>query len=84
MTLAYNLGWKIAQVVKGEADRSILQTYEAERRKVARDLIDFDHKFSRLFSGKPAKDILDTEGISLAEFKKAFADGNMFTSGVGR
>jgi len=49
---AYNLGWKVANVVQGLSDRSILKTYQSERRKIAQDLIDFDHKFSRLFSGK--------------------------------
>ena len=60
----YNLGWKIALVAKGIAKRSILSTYQSERRRVAQDLIDFDHSFSRLFSGRPAKDVMDSEGVS--------------------
>jgi phenol 2-monooxygenase len=80
---SFNLGWKIASVVKGNADRSILKTYQSERRKIAKDLIDFDHKFSRLFSGRPAKDVMDAEGISMDEFKNAFVKGNMFASGIG-
>ncbi|CAK7206201.1 hypothetical protein SEUCBS139899_008987 [Sporothrix eucalyptigena] len=78
----FNLGWKIASVLKGTADRSILKTYEVERSSIAHDLIKFDHKFSRLFSGRPAKDVMDEEGISLDEFKEAFAKGNMFASGI--
>jgi phenol 2-monooxygenase len=78
----FNLGWKVASVVKGHADRSILKTYEAERKKIAKDLIDFDHKFSRLFSGRPAKDVMDAEGISMEEFKNAFEKGNLFASGT--
>ena len=81
-TAAYNLGWKIASVVKGTADRSILKSYEVERSSIAHDLIKFDHKFSRLFSGRPAKDVMDEEGISLDEFKDAFSKGNMFASGI--
>lgn len=80
---AYNLGWKIAQVVKGYAQPELLRTYELERRKVAQDLIAFDHYFSRLFSGRPTKDVLDEGGIDLAVFKRAFEQGNMFTSGIG-
>lgn len=80
----YNLGWKIASVVKGITDRSILRTYQSERRRIAQDLIDFDHKFSRLFSGRPAKDIMDKEGISIKAFKEAFEKGNMFASGIGK
>ena len=79
---AFNLGWKIANVVNGVCDRSVLKTYQSERRRVAQDLIDFDHRFSRLFSGRPAKDVMDEEGISMAGFKDAFVKGNMFASGI--
>ena len=78
----YNLGWKVALVVKGIAKRSILDTYQSERRRVAQDLIDFDHKFSRLFSGRPAKDVMDAEGVSMEVFKDAFEKGNLFASGL--
>ena len=78
----YNLGWKIGLVVKGLAKRSILRTYQSERRRVAQDLIAFDHQFSRLFSGRPAKDAADEAGISMAEFKDVFEKGNLFASGL--
>ncbi|KAF9895072.1 hypothetical protein FE257_004701 [Aspergillus nanangensis] len=78
----FNLGWKVANVVKGLSDRSILKTYELERRKIAQQLIEFDHRFSRLFSGRPAKDVMDEEGISMEVFKQAFEKGNMFASGI--
>lgn len=78
----YNLGWKIGLVVKGLAKRSILRTYQSERRRIAQDLIAFDHRFSRLFSGRPARDAADEAGISMAEFKDAFEKGNMFASGL--
>ncbi|OCL11154.1 hypothetical protein AOQ84DRAFT_199228 [Glonium stellatum] len=79
---AYNLGWKIGLVVKGIVQRSVLKTYQSERRRVAQDLIEFDHRFSRLFSGRPAKDVMDESGVSMAEFKEAFVKGNMFASGL--
>ncbi|KAK9311634.1 hypothetical protein V1524DRAFT_370967 [Lipomyces starkeyi] len=80
---AYNLGWKLAYVTKGLAKRDILGTYEDERLKVARDLIAFDHKFSRLFSGKPALLGASTsEGVSLKEFQAVFEKGNEFASGT--
>jgi len=81
--VAYNLGWKIANVVKGITNRSILKTYQSERMRIAQDLIDFDHRFSRLFSGRPAKDVMDEEGISMEKFKEAFEKGNLFASGTG-
>jgi phenol 2-monooxygenase len=79
---AYNLGWKIGLVVKGIAQPSILKTYQSERRRIAKDLIEFDHKFSRLFSGRPAKDLLDETGVSMKDFKEAFVKGNLFASGL--
>lgn len=79
---AYNLGWKLGMVVKGLAKPEILKTYQSERRRVAQDLIDFDHKFSRLFSGRPAKDVLDETGVSMTDFKNAFIQGNLFATGL--
>ncbi|WPJ61226.1 hypothetical protein SMAC4_12916 [Sordaria macrospora] len=78
----FNLGWKVALVTKGICKRDILATYQSERRRIAQDLIEFDHKFSRLFSGRPAKDMMDAEGIDMEEFKRAFMRGNMFASGM--
>ena len=78
----YNLGWKIGLAVKGMAPRSILKTYELERKQNAHDLIEFDHRLSRLFSGRPAKDAMDETGVSMPEFKKVFEIGNMFASGI--
>lgn len=80
---AFNLGWKIAHVINAYSSESILKTYETERRQVAQDLIAFDHRFSRLFSGRPAKDVMDEEGVSMEEFKSAFEKGNEFASGIG-
>ena len=74
---------KLGAVINGYSSRTILKTYQSERRRVAQDLIDFDHRFSRLFSGRPAKDVMDEQGISMAEFKDAFEKGNMFASGIG-
>lgn len=79
---AYNLGWKVALVSRGIAKPSILKTYQSERRRVAQELIEFDHRFSRLFSGRPAKDVLDEEGVSMEVFKDAFVKGNLFASGM--
>lgn len=78
----YILGWKIGLVLNCIAKRSILKTYQSERRRIAQDLIAFDHRFSRLFSGRPAKDAADEAGILMTEFKEAFEKGNVFASGL--
>ncbi len=36
---AYNLGWKLALVLTGRADERLLDTYQAERRPIARDVL---------------------------------------------
>lgn len=78
---AYNLGWKIGAVINGLAHRSILKTYETERRPIAQDLITFDHKLSHLFSGSRAK-AADLNSISLEEVKQAYKENHMFVSGL--
>jgi phenol 2-monooxygenase len=78
----YNLAWKIGLCARNVCPRSILSTYGNERAQVAKDLIDFDHKFSRLFSGRPAKNVADEAGVSMDEFKKVFEKGNLFASGL--
>ncbi|KAG7663943.1 uncharacterized protein J8A68_002504 [[Candida] subhashii] len=79
----YNLGFKLALVCKGLAKQDILTTYESERLKVARGLIAFDHKLSRLFSSKPMipnSEVLD--GVDLDEFHHVYLEGNKFASGT--
>lgn len=78
---SYNLGWKLALVVKGFARRSLLSTYEEERRGIALELIAFDHQFSKLFSSRPAKNATDNAGISMEVFKEAFIQQKLFSSG---
>ncbi|GAA5948023.1 hypothetical protein JCM10213_007025 [Rhodosporidiobolus nylandii] len=78
----WNLGWKLGAVATGLAKPELLESYSAERQVVAKTLIDFDTKFSKLFSGKPAAaDDLD-EGVDLKEFKDVFATGNIFAAGM--
>jgi 4,5-epoxidase len=36
---AFNLGWKLARVIRGNASQRLLDTYEAERRPVAADVV---------------------------------------------
>jgi 3-(3-hydroxy-phenyl)propionate hydroxylase len=47
---AANLGWKLAAVVKGQADDALLDTYDAERRKHARAMIDLSTLVGRVIS----------------------------------
>ena len=78
----YNLGWKLCSVLRRLSPASILSTYTAERRTVAQELIAFDHRFSRLFSGRPARPGTDELGVSMEEFKSEFVRSLLFASGL--
>lgn len=45
-----NLGWKLAAVVTGQADDALLDTYDIERRKHARAMIDLSTMVGRVIS----------------------------------
>ncbi|KAI1423263.1 FAD binding domain-containing protein [Xylaria sp. FL1777] len=46
----YNIGWKLAAVLRKQATPKLLETYVLERQKTAADLINFDRYWSKLFS----------------------------------
>ena len=48
---AYNLGWKVALVARGEAPESLLDSYDAERRPVGETLLHFTDRFFALAVG---------------------------------
>ncbi|MFI9064255.1 FAD-dependent monooxygenase [Streptomyces sp. NPDC053429] len=45
---AYNLGWKLGQVLRHHAPDSLLDSYEAERRPAAQDVLDLSSRLYRL------------------------------------
>lgn len=47
---AFNLGWKLAAVVNGQAGEALLDTYDVERRKHARAMIDLSTMVGRVIS----------------------------------
>lgn len=77
----HNLAWKLAMVIKGLAHPTILKTYELERRMYAKQLIEFDKKWAKLFSDKPAKNANEA-GVTHEEFLEAFQTFGGFTSGI--
>ena len=91
---AANLAWKIHHVESGLANRSILSTYEPERKKVAEELLDFDARYAKLFSTRlpSAGEVraATSQGIDEKpaeaeenEFIKTFKASCEFTSGYG-
>lgn len=77
----WNLGWKLAHVLTGLAEPSLLETYSAERREYGQALIDFDREFSSMFSAKP-KSAENPDGVDPAEFQRYFQLFGEYTAGV--
>lgn len=78
----FNLGWKLAAVLRGLASPALLHTYSTERQVIAKELIDFDGTFARMFSARPKTSPDDAEGIDPAEFQRYFVQQGRFTAGT--
>ena len=92
---ALNLAWKIHHVEAGFAKRSVLSSYESERKSIAEDLLNFDAKYAALFSQRQPS----TSEVSQAsqrcdggkgkqegevsQFVEVFKSSTEFTSGYG-
>ncbi len=53
---AFNLGWKLASVLRGQAEPHLLRTYTEERQAVAAELIAFDREWAAMLSAPLRKD----------------------------
>jgi Phenol hydroxylase, C-terminal dimerisation domain/FAD binding domain len=90
---ALNLAWKIHHVESGFAKRSLLTTYESERKLIAENLLDFDAKYAKLFSTpSSAQEVADAaqqksdnpeDDHEDNQFIKTFKESCEFTSGYG-
>ena len=76
MADAFNLGWKLAAVIKGQARPELLRTYSEERRAKAKELIDFDRDMARLISERTAS-AEDSD-----RFQRYFIKHGRYTAGV--
>src|ERR1700722_3528609 len=79
----FNLGWKLASVLRGRSSPKILHTYSDERHGIASELIDFDRKWAKMFSAPPKDPSnADSEGVDPAELQKYFVKQARFTAGT--
>ena len=73
MNDTWNLGWKLGAVLRGVARPELLHTYSAERQKIAKQLIDFDREFAKMFSAHPTESGGDEgqggQGVDPEEFQ---------------
>ncbi|MDO5684440.1 MAG: FAD-dependent monooxygenase, partial [Propionibacteriaceae bacterium] len=71
----YNLGWKLAHVVRGRSAPDLLATYADERMPVARSLVEFDRERARMSSARP-EDLPNEEAL-----QQHYAESAEFTAG---
>jgi phenol 2-monooxygenase len=79
MADTWNLGWKLGSVLRGAGKPELLHTYSEERQTTAKELIDFDREFSKLFSARPAD---SGEAVDPEKFQQYFIAQGRFTAGV--
>jgi phenol 2-monooxygenase len=70
----FNLGWKLAAVLRGRAMPKLLHSYSAERQAVAKELIDFDREWAQVLSS--------SAGANPAETQRYFVQHGRYTAGT--
>ena len=70
----FNLGWKLASVLRKRSAPVLLHTYSAERQSVAKELIDFDREWAALLAS--------SKGFDAAETQKYFVRHGRYTAGT--
>lgn len=72
----FNLAWKLAAVLRGQARPDLLRSYSTERHGVAADLIAFDKEWTEVLSRRAADRATDPE------FQDYFIKHGRYTAGV--
>ncbi|MCK1386380.1 FAD-binding monooxygenase [Bradyrhizobium sp. 21] len=74
---AFNLGWKLAAVLREQCAPSLLHSYSVERQAVAKELIDFDREWSGILASA-AK----AGGADAARTQDYFVKHGRYTAGT--
>ena len=80
---SFNLGWKLAAVLRRQCGPELLRSYSAERQVVAQELIDFDRAWAKMFSDRAQQGGGDSAGVDPKAFQKYFEQHARFTAGMG-
>ncbi len=83
MADAFNLGWKLAAVLRRQSQPRLLCSYSDERQAVAVELIEFDKQIARLFSSRQQdKDTHKKNAVDARAFQDYFQKHARYTAGV--
>ena len=76
----YNIGWKLAAVLKKQAGPELLKTYVIERQRVAEGLINWDKIWTKQMAsiGKEEGGVLDADGNT--DFSEIFVKASALTA----
>ena len=79
----FNLGWKLASVLRKRCAPHLLHTYSAERQAIAKELIDFDREWAEVISSS-SKSMAggDGKGFDPAETQRYFVRHGRYTAGT--
>lgn len=78
---AFNLGWKLAAVLRGQCPPELLHSYSAERQAIAKELIDFDREWAKMLSA-PLKTSEAGDGVDPKEVEAYFVRHGRYTAGT--
>ena len=78
---AFNLGWKLAAVLRGRSPPALLRTYNDERQTIAGELIEFDREWAAMLSA-PLKSPDHPQGVDPAEVQAYFVRSGHYTAGT--
>jgi phenol 2-monooxygenase len=70
----FNLGWKLAAVLRGACAPRLLHSYSAERQAIAKELIDFDREWSETLAS--------SKGFDPAATQSYFVRHGRYTAGT--
>lgn len=78
---AFNLGWKLAAVLRGQCGPGLLRTYNDERQTIARELIEFDREWAAMLSA-PLRSPQKPDGVDPEEVRDYFVRSRPYTAGT--
>ena len=78
----FNLGWKLAAVLRQRSTPRLLHTYSAERQAIAKELIDFDREWAALLASSKSTTGSQSNRFDPAETQRYFVTHGRYTAGT--
>jgi len=78
----FNLGWKLASVLRERCAPYLLHSYSAERQAIAKELIDFDREWAKMLSASSRTATGPGGGFDPAELQRYFVRHGRYTAGT--